>query len=273
MNVSGIITLGLSTLLLGQAPAGGADALKSMQDSARLYQVLPGDRNEPLQLQDEPAFRLGRQGMGNVLEGAIFFWVDDLGRPDAAVQVYLRRTEDAPAGKWFHEFTSLATGLLRAQEEGKEIWSPSVPGVVVAPLADAPEPAATPALRGLQMRTLARSFKASRAVELRSSQKGWNELRMLPTPIARYGKPGSAVIDGALFAFVVGTDPEVFLFVEERRGPDGPRWHYALAPMSAWPLKASGPGGIAWELPYRPPVDRTQPLFARPYQLAKPATP
>ena len=268
-----MISVGLSTLLLGQAPAGGADVLKYMQDSARIYQVLPGDRNEPLRLLDEPAFRLGRQGMGNVLEGAIFFWINDLGRPDAAVQVYLRRTADAADGKWFHEFTSLAPGLLRAREEEKEIWSPGVPGLAFEPLPDAPEPAATPAVRGLQMRALARGFKASRGAELRSSEKGWNELRLLPTPIARYGKPGSAVIDGALFAFVVGTDPEVFLFVEERPGPDGPRWQYALAPMSAWPLKASGPAGIAWELPYRPPVDRTQPLFSRLYQWARPGTP
>jgi hypothetical protein len=50
-------------------------------------------------------------------------------------------------------------------------------------------------------------------------------------------------------------------------------WQYALAPMSAWPLKASGPGGIAWELPYRPPGDPTQPLFGRLYQVAKPETP
>jgi hypothetical protein len=268
-----MITVGFCALLFAQAPTGNPDGLKSMQDSARLYQVLPGDRSEPLQLRDEPAFRLGRQGMGNVLEGAIFFWVDDLGRPEAAVQIYLRRTEDAAEGKWFHEFTSLAPGLLHAREDGTEIWSPRVPGLAFEPLPKGPEPAATPALRGQQMRALARGFKASRAAELRSSQKGWNELRLLPTPIARYGKTGGAVIDGALFAFVIGTDPEVFLFVEERPGPDGPRWQYALAPMSAWPLKASGPGGIAWELPYRTPVDRTQPLFSRPYLLAKPETP
>jgi len=63
-----MITAGLSALLLGQAPAGGADALKFMQDSARIYRIIPGHRNEPLRLQDEPAFRLGRQGSGNIRE-------------------------------------------------------------------------------------------------------------------------------------------------------------------------------------------------------------
>ena len=36
MSTWGMITAGLSALLLGQGPAGGADALKFMQDSADL---------------------------------------------------------------------------------------------------------------------------------------------------------------------------------------------------------------------------------------------
>ena len=43
-------------------------------------------------------------------------------------------------------------------------------------------------------------------------------LRLLTTPVARYGKAGGVVEDGALFAFVEGTDPEVFLFLEVREG-------------------------------------------------------
>ena len=268
-----MITTGLSALLLGQAPAGGADALKFMQDSARIYRVLSGDRNEPLRLQDEPAFRLGRQGMGNILEGSIFFWLDDLGRPEAAAQIYLQRSPDAPDGKWLHEFTTLSTVLLRAEQEGEEIWIPSVPGVVFEPLPGAPEPGATPALRGRQLRALAREFKASRGMQVTSAAKGWSELRLLPTPIARYGKLQSAILDGAVFAFVAGTDPEVFLFIEDRPGTSGHQWQFALAPMSVWPLKASGPHGVAWELPFRPARYRTQRMYSRLYQVAKPATP
>ena len=273
MSACGMITAGLSALLLGQAPAGGPNALKFMQDSARIYRILPGDRNEPLRLQDEPAFRLGRQGSGNILEGAIFFWLDDLGRPEAAAQIYLQRAPDAPDGKWLHEFTTLSTVLLRAEQDGEEIWIPSVPGVVFAPLPGAPEPAATPALRGGQLRALAREFKVSRGAEVTSAAKGWNELRLLPTPIARYGKLQGAVVDGALFAFVAGTDPEVFLFIEDRPGPSGPQWQFALAPMSCWPLKASGPRGVAWEVPFRPARYRDKPLFSRFYQMARPDTP
>ena len=42
---------------------------------------------------------------------------------------------------------------------------------------------------------------------------GWSQLRLLPKPWHRYGKGGSGVEDGALFAFAIGTDPEVFLMI------------------------------------------------------------
>jgi hypothetical protein len=244
-----------------------------MRDSARIYQMLAGERSEPLRLQDEPAFRLGRQGAGNLLDGAIFFWLDDLGRPEAAAQIYLIRTPDAPGGEWFHEFTALSTGLLRARQDGKEVWIPKVPGVTFAPLPGAPEPGATEVVRRRQLRALAEEFKASRGAQVTSAAKGWTELRLLPTPIARYGKPDSPVLDGALFAFVAGTDPEVFLFIEDRPGPSGPQWQFALAPMSCFPLKASGPGDFAWQLPFRPAKNPRQPFYIRSYQMAGPAAP
>jgi hypothetical protein len=278
MNAILVAMLSFSAALVGQAASGNSpSAVKFMQDSAQLYTIEPidSDATGPLQLQAEPAFRLGRQGASNLMEGALFFWLDNVGRPEAAVQIYRGRRPDAPQGKWFHEFTSLSTGLLEARQDGKPVpvWSPSVPGLTFASWPEAVAPAATPAQRGRQMRSFAQQIKASRGAQVTSSQNGWDELRLLPTPVARYGKPGSAVLDGALFAFVIGTDPEVFLFVEERPGPEGPRWEYALAPMSCWPLKASGPGGITWELPFRPAANKTKPLYSKFHQLAEPETP
>jgi hypothetical protein len=273
MSACGIVTIGISALLLGTPPARGGDAMTFMRDSARIYRILAGDGSELLRLQDEPAFRLGRQGGGNILEGAIFFWLDEVGRPEAAAQVYLQRAPDAPDGRWLHEFTTLSTALLRAEQAGEDIWIPNVPGVDFKALPGAPEPAATAALRGGQLRALARQFKASRGAQVTSAAKGWTELRLLPTPIARYGKPPCAILDGALFAFVAGTDPEVFLFVEERQGASGPEWQFALAPMSCWPLKAAGPPGVAWEVPFRWASFRTHALYSRFYQTASPGSP
>ena len=40
------------------------------------------------------------------------------------------------------------------------------------------------------------------------------------------------LVDGALFAFTLGTDPEAFLMLEVRRSGQGLQWEYALARMN-----------------------------------------
>jgi hypothetical protein len=257
-------------VISAQAPAegetsrdGNAQRLELMKESVNTYKLIrSGDRARALKLQPDPAFRLGRQGNGGILEGAIFLWTDELGRPEAAAQVFLHRYAGRPDGEWIHEFTSLSTGTFAASQNGVPQWKPSEPGVVLKPLPGAPKPAAAPAQRLRQMRILAEEFKA----EDNFGDGGWEVLRLLPTPIARYGKPGGTPEDGALFAFVEGTDPEVFLFLEARPNNRGLEWQYALAPMSCWALKVQRQGQVVWSLPRRSTDDPTKPFFDRTYQ-------
>jgi hypothetical protein len=254
--------------VLGLAPADeqtardeGAQRLQFMKDSVTTYEFTLEGQRSAVHLQAEPAFRLGSQGNG-VLEGAIFFWNDGLDRPEAAAQVFLHRRDGAPGGIWLHEFTSLSPAPFIAEQKGRVCWTPKTAGVEFRPIPDAPKPAATLTQRARQMRNLAQDFKAQDDF----GQKGWIDLRMLATPIARYGKADSRLLDGALFAFVVGTDPEVFLFIEARPGDDGPQWKYALAPMTCWPVRASWKSEHVWGLPMRSTDDSTKPFFARAYQ-------
>jgi hypothetical protein len=90
--------------------------------------------------------------------------------------------------------------------------------------------------------------------------RGWEALRLLTRPIARYGKDGGTPQDGALFAFVEGTDPEVFLFVEVRDVAGHPEWQYALASMGCWAMKVQFKSREVWNLPRRSTGDPTQPL-------------
>src|SRR5262249_15298344 len=160
----------------------------------------------------------------------------------------LHRYKGRPDGEWQHEFTSLSTGMFLAMEGPAQRWVPGWAGVSFKPLPGAPKPAATPAQRLRQMRTLAEQFKAE---DNFGDQGSYEVLRLLTTPVARYGKPGAVPEDGALFAFVEGTDPEVFLFLEVRKGPGGPEWQYACAPMSCWPLRVRHKAELVWELPRR----------------------
>ncbi len=258
-----LLSIHLLTLaLLGQPPVADGrntpeERLASMRAAMKSYEVArEGDQPAPIEVRDEPAFRVGRQ-KGNFLDGAIFLWLDEAGRPEAAMEAFLLREKDAPDGKWIHEFTSLSTAPLSASREGKPRWHPSVPGLEFRPVPDAPRPASTPAQRLRQMRAIADDFHA----DDNFGDRGWGALRMLTTPIARYGKTGGTPEDGALFAFVEGTDPEVFLFVEARKGANGLQWQYALAPMGCWAVKVKLKGRATWELPRRSTGDPTRPLF------------
>jgi hypothetical protein len=237
-------------MVLGQAAQAEANAhrLAFMKDSAQSYEfVRDGDRAPWLKLRPEPAFRMGRQGSGNVLEGAIFLWTDEVGRPEVAAQVFLMRTGDRPGGEWLHEFTSLAAGTFAASRQGAVRWAPREAGVVFKTVPDAPKPAASPSQRMRQMRAIAEEFRA----EDNFGNTRWGTLRMLATPIARYGRAGGTPEDGALFAFVEGTDPEAFLFIEARPGEGGLEWQFAGAPMSCWPLRIERKGQVVWSLPFR----------------------
>lgn len=238
-----------------------AERLKLMKDSVKIYEF--AREAGPIVLQPDPAFRLGRQGNGTLLEGAIFLWKDAEGRPEAAAQVFLHKVEGAPDGLWNHEFSSLSTGTFVATQDGTRRWWPEAPGVKFAPVPGAPRPAATPTARMRQMRAIAEVFKAEDDF---GDHGTFEVLRLLTTPVARYGKPGGAVEDGALFAFVEGTDPEVFLFLEVRKGQDGPEWQYACAPMSCWPLKVRHKDALVWEVPLRDTTVASRPFFSRVYR-------
>jgi len=97
------------------------------------------------------------------------------------------------------------------------------------------------------MRAIMQNFRVSDYFK----DKAWSDLRLLPTPVARFGKEGAAVIDGGLFAFVIGTDPEACVFLEVRRGKDGPEWFYAMGPLTCFSLKGAYKNKEVWDLPRR----------------------
>jgi hypothetical protein len=257
------VALGLSA----QAPAAkaparntGAERLEFMKESARSYTLAIGrDQKTVLKLQPDPVFRLGNQGDGMLLEGAIFLWTDEVGRPGAAAQLFLIKITGPAESEWRHEFTSLSTGALTASQGDKPRWQPTDPGVRFQPIPGAPKPANQPRQRLRQMRELAAEFRAQDDFWGR----GWSALRLLPTPISRYGKTGGTPEDGALFAFVLATDPEIFLFIEARPRANALEWQYAFAPMTCWALKAEYKGHSVWSLPLRSTDDPSKPFFDR----------
>ena len=78
-------------------------------------------------------------------------------------------------------------------------------------------------------------------------------LRLLAQPIYRYENTKGDLIDGGFFAFVQGTDPEVFLLIEARRPPGCTRVAFGATRMHGIYLRLNRGGREVWS-PRDPPV-------------------
>jgi hypothetical protein len=243
----------VSPLILALIAQAAPDAAKDDQAGARLefmmasvagYEIAPtDDPKATFRLRPEPVLRFTNT-VGASRDGAVFLWHDGVGRPAVALQVMVLR-----GGGWVHELSSLSTSPLVARSPILPPWTPARGGVELRPVPGAPKPAATAEQRLAQMGALARQFSA----EDHFRGESWQRLRLLSKPFARYGKQGSAVVDGALFCFVLTTDPEVYLMLEARQGTDhdGPAWHYAFAPSTVYAVRGLWQGKNVWELGVR----------------------
>ena len=152
--------------------------------------------------------------------GALWAWRSS-GRPVAIYGIELY------GQSWAHEFVSLTTAPVRA-DNGSVRWVPSEAGVEFHEVPDAPAPVPDEAGRPRQIRDLARRFSAREFWAGRSYA-----LRLLPHPIDRYADSPSGLLDGAIFTYANGTNPELLLLIEARRqGNNPPKWSYAAARLT-----------------------------------------
>lgn len=113
---------------------------------------------------------------------------------------------------------------------------------------DAAVPAETPARRLAQMRSLAIEFTAELTDYRRNDTDERQALHLLTQPIYRYLSDDPELIDGAMFAFVLGTDPEIFLLLEDRRLQGANHWQYGLARMNDESLMVRHKEQEVWRL-------------------------
>jgi hypothetical protein len=229
----------LILVAVGQEPvAANRDGfLAAMRESAERYRVTTrNDTDEaPATLEDEPLLRWTNPQRGSP-DGIVYLWTRK-GRPVAALCVYPNN------GAFDHEWQSLAESPLEASFPEGVTWKPSNPGLTFVPVPDAPPVADTAQLRLSQMRSLARRFS------------GWvykppetQQIRLLTQPIYRYPDDTPDAIDGAVFAYVQGTDPEVLLLFEARQDADALRWYYAYARMSSVYLEVRDGDRVVWSV-------------------------
>jgi hypothetical protein len=213
--------------------------------TAERYRLRPtSDAQAPLEPQ--VALRWRNPTRGGQANAILVLWVHD-GRPAAAASAYA-------LGQLRHEFVSLSrTAGLVAHDGDKLVWSPTVAGVRFQEVTDAPIPAETPVARLRQMKGLVQRFSAT-LTGWKSSESKHEELRLLPQPLYRYDLKAAETThpelrDGAVFAFVQGTDPEALLLLEAVAAGDRPAgWQYAFARATSGGLEAQLDGKLVWRV-------------------------
>jgi hypothetical protein len=214
---------------------------EEIENSVRWYDVLPAEGAAPLT--PVPVIRWRNVARGQLGEAMMVVWPHN-GRPIAMASIY------PWDGYMVHEFDSLSRDTkVTAREEGRVIWSPTTAGVQFNAVPNAPKPATSPAERLRQMKSISADFKAT--------MTGWSadntdreELRLLPRPLYRYdltsAKPDPPLVDGGLFAYVQGTDPEVVLVLEAIGTPDKAEWQYAFVRATSGGLEVKLGDRVVW---------------------------
>ncbi len=231
-----------------------ATRLEFMKTSVKDYEFREGpDFKAKLSLVPEPLLRFTNLVSG-LQDGGFVVWTSASGRPMVGAQVFLTSDD-----LWIHEFQSLAPVPITASRNEEIVWQPDRAGADRKPVPDAPLPAAKAVQRLVQMRQIARRFSVSDDFEGRVQS---DNLRLLSNPMLRFGTEGSEILDGALFVHAHGTDPELMILIEALKSDDGYRWHYSLAPMTGYALKAALDEKPVWEVAWRqPPFDNKEPFF------------
>lgn len=233
--------------------------LAVMKRAAGNYDFRADGGNERTLMHPEPILRWSNP-VAEEEDAGLFLWTRQ-GRPEAAAQLFVRKN------LWMHEFQSLSESPFTVDWDGRPVWSPRQPGVVFRELSGAPSPHSDASRRLRQMRMIAESFTAS--VEFQFAKESHYELRLLARPVHRYGSTDSKVLDGTLWAFAQGTNPEVLLLVESRSVPKSDaHWFYAFAAMTSYPAEARHDGKSVWKVDRQPiPTPTTQGTYLFRYDV------
>lgn len=173
------------------------------------------------------------------------------GRPVAVASIYPWMK------KMSHEFDSLTRdrGVI-ARDKDRVIWSPQTAGVEFKGMPGAPMPAKTYTERLRQMKAIAERFKATMTGWL-GDDTDQEQLRLLPRPLYRYDlknakEPAPNLLDGALFAYMQGTDPEVVLVLEAIGTAKKSAWQYAFVRATSGGLAVKLGRDVVWTAPKAP---------------------
>jgi hypothetical protein len=251
------------------------------REAGSIQMQVDGTSGRVLDLHREPLLKYNNPVRRNQQHGALFLWTDR-GRPALIGSIWSGVDAiDSGVRNITHEWHSLSTELAVARRGEEELWTADEPGIEWQPLPGQPPPHASRPLRLAQMRQIVRAWTATIA-----SEEG--DLRLMAQPLYRYPEDTPGVLDGAVFAFVMGTDPELFVLLEARTGAGtlrvpsadkevagtrrvpstdekpavalaapSPEWSVAFARFTHIPLSVKAGDAVLWECARATPYKRS----------------
>ncbi len=236
------------------------ERLAFMMNALKEYSVeaYEGENLRPARMLSTPALRWSNS-VSSTNDGIVGVWTRG-GRPDVVAQF-------SGPQVWIYEFCSTSLLPVSMSRNGTAVWAPKAAGVSLAPIPKSPEPADNASRRLSQMRKLAERFEVVDDFHpvYGKPQIERTTLRLLPQPLYRYTPEGD-LIDGALFGFVISTDPEALLMIEAYKTEKGTEWRYALARMTVYALRAKLDGAEVWSAPEKHAPEW---LFDEPYYVGQ----
>lgn len=221
--------------------------LAQMKSLAEATNVTYKGDQQPPKLVSTPIFRYDDQPR-RFIDATMWVWTDG-GYPVAfqKVEAMINRGTNMP--QWGYCFTSVSTNLLQVTWSADRQFESKEPGIVFQRVVEAPEVAERDATRKRQARELARTFSARVVIDPKRNDK--QELRLLTTPIFEYSDPHTSQFMGAVFGFSAnGTNPDLLILFEPRKGEQKMEWYFAPARMTSGGVTLSYRDKKVWETPF-----------------------
>jgi hypothetical protein len=193
-----------------------------------------GSEEQEVERHAEPIFTFSEPTRETGHLGTIWIW-GSKGRPVAL----LSQNKAYGQPVWGFELVALSEGVSVVMHDGWK-WSPES-ALKMTPFVDAPRPADGDGRRLSQMKTLVEQFALVEQYQDQSI-----ELRLLPRSVHRYEDKRSRLIDGAMFCFAHGTNPEALAVIECREESSGPVWSYGFLPLAGAGVTAKLDGKTVW---------------------------
>jgi hypothetical protein len=218
--------------------------MKFMLQALERYEVeYPGDPPQVSRLHPKPLLRWTNP-LTTIKDGTLVVFTRG-GRPDVVCEFQVHHEELSG-----HEFSPIRYEGMRLRRDDRTVFSADNGWFKFQDLPDAPRPAEKAVQRLAQMRQIAERFSVVDIFGRIDAEVQQYNLRLMPQPVYRYEEADEKV-DGAMFVFAQGTNPEAVLLVEAF-GVGKKGWRYGFAPTTTYELTAhlgGDEGPVVWSKP------------------------